>query len=91
MENLDNFFDILPFDNSKKTEKFAPYEAVRQSWAAGETISQGDSNWILGNFSNSLSGAYESDTPSRIARRAILFVKYAGECEGKSIYLFIHS
>ena len=91
MENLENFIEVLPFDAASKTETFAPFEAVRQSWAAGDTLSREESNWICGNFSNSLEGASRSEMPSRIAIRALLFVKPAGEIQGRPFYTFIHA
>lgn len=91
MDDLQNFFDVLPFDNLEKTEKFAPFQAIRQSWVAADTLARGDSNWILGNFSNTVEGACESSTPSRISSRAVLFVRHAGVYQGKSLYVFIHS
>jgi len=91
MENLDNFFEVLPYNDSQSTEAFAPFVAVRQSWAPADSISHGSSNWIYGNFSGTLKSACESNSQSRIAKRAILFVKQAGEYEGRAVYMFLHS
>ena len=91
MENLDNFFEVLPSDDSQATEAFAPFVAIRQSWAAADTLSHGAANWIYGHFSDSFRSACECDSPTRIARRAILFVKHMGEHEGRAVYMFLHS
>lgn len=91
MENLDNFFEVLPFADSQDTEAFAPFATARQSWVLADTISQGTSNWIYGNFSNSLNGACESEASSRIAKLAILSVKFVGEFDERPVYMFLHS
>lgn len=90
MENLDSFFEVLTCSDSHNTESFAPFQPVRQSWVAYDTLSR-DENWIYGNFSDSFSGAFENDSVSRIAIKAILFRHYAGEMQGRPIHLLTHS
>lgn len=90
MENLESFFEVLPYSDSHGTEAFAPFQPARQSWAAYDTLSR-DADWIYGNFSNSFSGASENEAESRIAIKAVLFGHYAGEKDGRPIHLFTHS
>lgn len=91
MDNLDNFFEVLPTDESQTTETFAPFSSVRQSWATADSISRSLSNWIVGNFSDTFDGAFESNIPSRIASRAVISVRRIENHNGKSVYAFIHA
>lgn len=90
MENVESFFEVLPYSDSHGTEAFAPFQPARQSWVAYDTLSR-DAHWIYGNFSDSFTGAFENDSVSRIAIKAILFRNYAGEMQGRQIHLFTHS
>ncbi|PIF34320.1 hypothetical protein CLU81_4959 [Flavobacterium sp. 9] len=90
MEKLDDFFELLPVNESLDVNQIAPYSTIKQSWAAYDTLSS-DSSWFYGNFSSSFSEACSSRTMSRIAKSAVVFQQYQGACEGRSIHIFTHS